>query len=150
MTLRITSSAFEPGGPIPMGHTGEGEDLSPPLAWTGLPEGTKELALICDDPDAPRPTPWVHWVLGKLPPTLRGLEEGDSGGGLEGKNDSDEKGWSGPFPPSGHGVHHYHFKLYALDTLLDARRIGTKDELLAAMKGHILEKSELVGTYERK
>jgi len=150
MTLSITSTAFGPGQPIPERHTGEGEDRSPPLAWSGLPEGTKELALICDDPDAPRPTPWVHWVLCKLPPTLAGLEEGDSGGGVEGRNDSEGKGWSGPLPPRGHGVHHYHFKLYALDALLDARRVGTKDQLLAAMNGHILDEGELVGTYERK
>ena len=150
MAIQLTSLAFGPGRTIPKRHTGEGEDRSPPLAWTGIPAGTKELALICDDPDAPRPTPWVHWVLAKLPATLPGLEEGDTGGGVEGRNDFDQKGWGGPYPPQGHGVHHYHFKLYALDTLLDARRVGSKDQLLAAMKGRILEEAELVGTYERK
>src|SRR5476651_1905634 len=86
MTIRIESAAFEPNRPIPKQYTGEGPDVSPPLAWSDVPEPTKELALICDDPDAPTPEPWVHWILYKLSPTLTGLKEGDKGGGVEGTN----------------------------------------------------------------
>src|SRR5215468_10586403 len=111
MGIVISSSAFESQRAIPTKHTGEGADASPPLKWSGLPAGTKELALICDDPDAPTPKPWVHWVLYRLAPTLSGLEEGGNGGGLEGVNDFRRKGYGGPMPPPGHGVHHYHFKL---------------------------------------
>ncbi len=150
MTIKITSSAFAPGAPIPKKHTGEGPDVSPPLAWSGIPAGTRELALICDDPDAPTPKPWVHWVLYKLPPTLAGLKEGETGGGLQGVTDFGRASWNGPMPPRGHGIHHYHFKLYALDRPLDVKPGLTKDQLLDAMKGHILDQGELVGTYERK
>jgi Raf kinase inhibitor-like YbhB/YbcL family protein len=150
MAISITSNAFEPNRPIPQKHTGEGPDVSPPLSWTGVPPGAKELALICDDPDAPTPKPWVHWVLYKLLPTLSGLKENDSGGGTQGKNDFGKSGYGGPLPPKGHGVHHYHFKLYALDGTLEASPGLTKDQILAKMKGHILAEGELVGTYERR
>lgn len=150
MTIQLTSPAFPPNGPIPRKHTGEGPDISPPLAWSGLPAGTKELALICDDPDAPTPKPWVHWVLYKLPPTLSGLMEGSAGGGLEGQTDFGRPGWGGPMPPRGHGVHRYFFRLYALDRPVALKAGASKEDLLAAMKGHILDQGELVGTYERK
>ncbi|MBI4566312.1 MAG: YbhB/YbcL family Raf kinase inhibitor-like protein [Planctomycetes bacterium] len=150
MAIQITSTAFEPGGPIPRKYTGEGPDVSPALSWTGVPAGSKELALICDDPDAPTPKPWVHWVLYQLSTSLTGLREGDAGGGLQGKNDFGQNRYGGPMPPPGHGVHHYHFKMYALDTSLEAGSGWTKDRLLAAMKGHILAEGELIGTYERK
>lgn len=150
MSITVTSVAFAPGRPIPTKYTGEGVDVSPPLAWTGVPAGAKELALICDDPDAPTEEPWVHWVLYKLPPTLSGLKEGERGIGLEGKTDNDKPGYGGPMPPKGHGVHHYHFTLYALDQSLEAGPGISKSQLLALMKGHILARGELVGTYERK
>lgn len=150
MAIRLTSPAFAPNAPIPKKHTGEGPDVSPPLAWSGLPAGTKELALICDDPDAPTLKPWVHWVLYKLPPTLPGLKEGDSGGGVEGMTDFGRPGWGGPMPPRGHGVHRYFFRLYALDRPVALKAGASKEDLLAAMKGHILDQGELVGTYERK
>jgi Raf kinase inhibitor-like YbhB/YbcL family protein len=156
MTLSLASSAFQPRERIPKRHTGEGADFSPPLAWTGLPPGTKELALICDDPDAPRPKPWVHWVLYGLPPTLQELKEGHSGvggpapSGVEGPNDSGDIGWSGPMPPNGHGVHRYFFRLYALSAKLESSPGWTKERLLAEMEGRILETAELMGTYERK
>ena len=150
MTLALSSSAFQPGSRIPKRHTGEGEDASPPLAWTGVPAGTQELALICDDPDAPRPKPWVHWVLYGLPATLRELKESHSGVGLEGPNDSGDIGWGGPMPPPGHGVHRYYFRLYALNAKLNGSRGWSKERLLEAMKGRILETAELMGTYERK
>jgi len=150
MAIAITSTAFTAGGKIPVKHTGEGADTSPPLSWKGVPAGTKELALICDDPDAPRPTPWVHWILYKIPSTKASLAEGSAGGATEGRNDFGNSGYGGPMPPPGHGVHHYHFKLYALDAELSLKPGATKDQLLKAMKGHVLAEGELTGTYERK
>lgn len=158
-TIRVTSTAFADGGRIPKRHAygGEGDNVSPPLAWEGVPDGTKRLALICDDPDAPRPQPWVHWVLFGLDPTTRALPaglpaDGDLSGAVaarQGVNSWDELGWGGPMPPKGHGTHHYHFRLYALDAPTGLEHGATKDELLAAMKGHVLATGELVGTYER-
>ena len=151
MAIEVSSPAFEAGAAIPKKYTGEGQDVSPTLIWTGLPEGTKEIALICDDPDAPTPNPWVHWVVYKIPADVTGFREGSTqGGALEGKNDFGTPGYGGPMPPRGHGVHHYHFKVYALDTELEAEAGLTKDQLLEAMEGHILAEGELVGTYERR
>jgi Raf kinase inhibitor-like YbhB/YbcL family protein len=149
VTIEVSSPAFEAGATIPKKHTGEGPDVSPPLRWSGLPQGTKEIAIICDDPDAPSQKPFVHWVLYKIPADLRGLPEGGTEGALEGKNDFGGRGYDGCMPPRGHGVHHYHFKVYALDTKLDAPAGMSKDELLAAMEGRILDQGELIGTYER-
>ncbi len=149
MTLRLTSSAFSAGGKIPRKHTGEGEDVSPALSWEGAPSGAQEFALICDDPDAPTPKPWVHWVLYKVRADRNGLAEGEERGGLEGLTSWDEPGYRGPMPPPGHGVHHYYFKLYALDQTVSLGSGATKEEVLAAMEGHILAETELVGTYER-
>ena len=136
MMLQVTSTAFAEGQPIPKKYTGEGTDVSPPLAWSGVPATAKELALVCDDPDAPRAEPWVHWVIYKIPVDAKGLPEGVSqkakpkepAGAVQGKNSWDEgenTGYRGPMPPPGHGVHHYHFKLYALDAPLEAcARLG--------------------------
>ncbi len=152
--LEVRSPAFAGGQPIPKKHTGEGEDRSPALEWSGasggsIPEGTKEFALICDDPDAPRPEPWVHWVAWGISGDSTGLEEGVSGL-KEGNTSGGTAGYRGPMPPPGHGVHRYFFKVYALDAALDLAGGATKDELLAAMKGHVIAEGELVGTYERK
>lgn len=155
MPLTITSSAFGHGGEIPREHTCDGADTSPALAWTGVPEGTKSLVLIVDDPDAPDPEAprmtYVHWVLYDLPPTATGLASarGDSvalpEGTREGHNDWKRIGYGGPCPPVGR--HRYFFKLYALDTMLgDLGGIG-KPEVVAAMEGHVLEKAVLMGTY---
>jgi Raf kinase inhibitor-like YbhB/YbcL family protein len=157
MSLSITSTAFQAGQSIPKKHTGEGADVSPPLAWSHLPAGTVELALICDDPDAPRPEPWVHWVIYKIPATATGLPENvakvpewkDPPGALQGRNSWGRVGYGGPMPPPGHGTHHYHFTLYALDTPLKVGAGLAKDELLAAMTGHVLADAELIGTYAR-
>jgi Raf kinase inhibitor-like YbhB/YbcL family protein len=149
VTIEVSSPAFESGATIPKRHTGEGEDVCPPLEWSSLPQGTKEIAIICDDPDAPTQKPFVHWVLYKIPVAQKGLPEGGIQGALEGINDFGERGYDGCMPPQGHGVHHYHFKVYALDTELDARVGLRKDDLLAAMEGHVLDEGELVGTYER-
>ena len=149
MTIEVMSPAFESGATIPKRHTGEGEDVYPPLRWSSLPQGTKEIAIICDDPDAPTQKPFVHWVAYKIPADRRGLPEGSTEGALEGINDFGGVGYDGCMPPRGHGVHHYHFKVYALDTELDAPAGLSKDELLAAIEGHVLDEGELVGTYER-
>jgi Raf kinase inhibitor-like YbhB/YbcL family protein len=159
MSINITSEAFQAGGPIPKLYTGEGDDRSPPLSWTGVPAGAKELALICDDPDAPTKEPWVHWVIYKIPAETKSLAEGiprqprppTPPGALQGANtwDKDNIGYRGPMPPPGHGVHHYHFALYALDKPLELKPGLDKTALLAAMSGHILAQGEIVGTYQR-
>lgn len=155
-----TGTAFADGERIPKVHTysPEGDNVSPPLAWNGVPPGTKELALIVDDPDAPRTEPWVHWVLYKIPPAAAEIPQNASQGTgllteprgpLEGKNDFDELGWGGPLPPKGHGTHHYYFKLYALDEELNVGEGAAKPDLLHAMEGHVLAEAEVVGTYSR-
>ncbi len=159
MAFKLTTEAFDAGARIPKKHTGEGEDVSPALTWDALPDGTAELALICDDPDAPREEPWVHWVIYKLPAELGSLSEGmpqereltNPAGVLQGVNSWPDNniGYRGPMPPEGHGVHHYHFKLFALDTKLEIHPGATKAELLKAMDGHVLAEAELIGTYER-
>lgn len=157
MKLEIDSAAFGQGQTIPERHTGEGKDRSPPLSWYNVPAGTKELALIMDDPDAPSKEPWVHWVIYKMPTTAKGLAEGlpttetlaAPAGAMQGKNSWPTLGYRGPMPPVGHGVHHYHFKLYALDAALEVKPGFDKPSLLSAMKGHVLAQAELVGTYER-
>jgi Raf kinase inhibitor-like YbhB/YbcL family protein len=158
-TFALTSSAFENNGAIPQRHTGDGVDVSPELSWSNAPEGTVAYALIMDDPDAPSADPWVHWVIYGIPGTTSELGEDvpqtafvpDPAGALQGVNswDTDNTGYRGPLPPAGDGVHHYHFKLYALDAALNLAAGATKAELLAAMEGHILGQAELVGTYER-
>jgi len=151
-TVTLTSTAFADGASIPTKYTCDGESVSPPLGWDGPPSGTQSLALIVDDPDAPSGT-FVHWVIYDLPPSLRGLPEGvstdakPSTGGTNGKNGSGKSGYTGPCPPS--GTHHYHFKLYALDTSLNAPSGWSKDQLLQAMQGRVIGQGELVGTFSR-
>lgn len=154
MSLAITSPAFMPNASIPRQYTCEGADLSPPLAWTGAPAGTKSFALIVDDPDAPDPKApkrvWVHWVLYNLPATVSTLDEGLSTlppGTLEGLNDWNRTGYGGPCPPIGR--HRYFFKLFALDTFLPDLNSPTKSALLQAMADHTLEQAELIGTYQK-
>ena len=157
MGMTIRSDGFADGRAIPRRFGEDGEDLSPPLSWSDLPEGTRELAMIVEDPDAPRAEPWVHWVLYKIPPDTRTLSEGIPPsptlnvppGALHGKNSWGSDGYRGPAPPRGHGTHHYHFRLFALDVPLHAAQGLDKPGLLAAMQGHILAQAELVGTYER-
>jgi len=152
MTISLTSLAFLENGSIPPVHTCDGRDLSPALAWSGVPPQAKSLALIVDDPDAPRGT-WVHWVLYNLPASATGLPEGaGSGAGLppgtaQGRNDFKRTGYGGPCPPS--GSHRYFFKLYALDATFDGLVEATKADLERAMEGHVLARGELVGTYQR-
>jgi Raf kinase inhibitor-like YbhB/YbcL family protein len=153
MVLTISSTAFSNGGMIPAQYTCDGPDISPPLQWSGLPPGTKTLALIVDDPDAPAKT-WVHWVVYDLPGSASGLPENIGpqeklpGGGKQGTNDFKKIGYGGPCPPS--GTHRYFFKLYALDTATSLKPGASKDELLKAIEGHVVAQGELVGKYKRQ
>lgn len=157
MTIPLTSPAFAANAAVPAKYTGDGEDISPPLNWLKLPAGTKELALICDDPDAPSPEPWVHWVIYKIPAEATGLPENVAktespavpAGAVQGKNSWGRTGYGGPAPPRGHGVHHYHFQLYALNRVLDAPPGLDKAGLLRAMQGAIIGQGKLTGTYQR-
>jgi Raf kinase inhibitor-like YbhB/YbcL family protein len=155
MTLMLTSPAYDAGVPMPSTYTCEGKDISPPLAWTGVPPATKSLALIVDDPDAPDPKAprrvWVHWVLYNIPADAAGLAENADASGLpkgtvRGVNDFKKAAYNGPCPPIGR--HRYFHKLYALDTTFDLAH-ATKNELEAAMKGHVLAESELIATYQK-
>jgi Raf kinase inhibitor-like YbhB/YbcL family protein len=153
MTLKLTSTAFEEGGMIPAEYTCDGPNISPPLAWSGVPDGAKTLALIADDPDAPRGT-WVHWVVYQIPPTEKGLPENVpardtlDNGARQGTNDFKKTAYGGPCPPS--GTHRYFFKLYALDADLNLPPGATKDQLLKAMDTHTLAEGQLMGRYKRQ
>lgn len=153
MEIKITSSAFEEGGLIPPKYTCDGADISPPLQWDTVPEGTKSIALISDDPDAPMGT-WVHWVLFNLSADTTEMTENippgenlPSGAG-QGTNDFRRIGYGGPCPPS--GTHRYFFKIYALDTVLDLPVAARKKDLLKAMEGHIIGQGQLIGKYKRQ
>jgi Raf kinase inhibitor-like YbhB/YbcL family protein len=156
VAMELVSPAFAPKGEIPTRYTCEGEDLSPPLRWSGVPASARSLALVVDDPDAPDPRAprrtWVHWVLYGIPPSATGIEEGAEledlpAGTRIGKNDWGRTEYGGPCPPVGR--HRYFHKLYALDVELGELRSPTKAELEQAMEGHVLAKAELVGTYEK-
>lgn len=152
MEIIVKSSAFVEGGMIPKKYTCDDADVSPPLSWNSVPEGTKSLALICDDPDAPVGT-WVHWVLFNLPANVKELPENVppqmilSNGTKQGMNDFRKIGYGGPCPPG--GTHRYYFKLYALDTELSLEGSIKKADLLRAMQGHVLAEGQLMGKYQR-
>ena len=158
--MKLTSTAFAENQWIPTKHTGEGADVSPVLKWTGAPAGVKSFALICDDPDALSVAGkiWDHWLIWNIPATMTELPENVAktetvaplGGARQGLNGWPRLGYNGPMPPPGHGVHHYHFKLYALDTVLPLPAQATKPQLETAMQSHVLAQTELIGTYERK
>jgi len=152
MELKVTSSAFVEGGLIPPRYTCDGADISPPLRWDAVPEGTKSIALISDDPDAPMGT-WVHWVLFNLPPDTKELAENIPpnktlpNGAKQGTSDFGRIGYGGPCPPS--GTHRYFFKIYALDAVIDLPAGARKQQLVKAMEGHILGQGQLIGKYKR-
>jgi len=154
MTILLNSSGFADGSPIPSKYTCDGNDVSPPMKWSGVPDGTKSLALICDDPDAPAGI-WVHWVMYNIPATVTELPEGvptsDAvlGSARQGVNDFRRIGYGGPCPPRGN-PHRYYFKLYALDTELTLKPKATKKDVVNAMQGHILAEGQLMGTYRRR
>jgi len=156
MKLSMTSTAFSDNGPIPRQYTCEGKDLSPPLAWSGVPASAKSLVLIVDDPDAPDPAAptvtWVHWVLYNIPPSAVGLPEAVTAsalpaGTLQGTNDWRRTGYGGPCPPIGR--HRYFHKLYAVDTVLPDLKAPTKVALEKALRGHVIAQTQLVGTYQK-
>jgi Raf kinase inhibitor-like YbhB/YbcL family protein len=155
-TFKIKSPAFADGDTMPVKYTCDGDDISPKLEWSGVPDGAKSLALICDDPDAPMGT-WVHWVMFNLPPDMtqidekytpsRGLSDNDDGI-IDGINDFRCPGYNGPCPPKG-PAHRYYFKLYALDIILNLKTGASKTDVEKAMSGHTLEQVELIGKYQR-
>lgn len=153
MSFQITSPAFSEGEPIPAQYSGFGKNVSPPLRWSDPPAGTKSFVLIMDDPDAPKGT-WVHWVLYHIPAYERAMQEampskpilGD--GSRQGKNSSQRLGYNGPQPPS--GSHHYTFKLYAVNIMPDLAAGASKEQVMSAIKGHVLAEAKLVGTYSRE
>lgn len=156
MALSLSSPVFTHNGPIPKLYTCQGKDISPAINWTGLPNGTKSVVLIVDDPDAPDPAApkrtWVHWVLYNIPPSASGLPEAVNATGLpsgtrQGRNDWDRTGYGGPCPPIGR--HRYFHKLYALDIVLQDLKQPNKATVLVAMEGHVLETAELIGTYQK-
>ncbi|MDO5835249.1 MAG: YbhB/YbcL family Raf kinase inhibitor-like protein [Methanobacterium sp.] len=156
MTVKVTSIAFNEGEPIPPRYSCEDVNISPPLNWDGshlsIPSGGS-IAIICEDPDSSGGT-WIHWVIFNLPPETRSLpemvmpREKLENGALQGVNSWGNIGFSGPCPPS--GTHHYYFKIYLLDTKLDLPSGTSKEEVLKAMKGHIIDEGQLMGTYTRK
>lgn len=152
MSILLTSDAFIEGAMIPQRYTCDGENISPPLVWTGMPSGTRSLVLICDDPDAPAGT-WDHWVVYNIPADVSRLQEGVpekpvlENGAVHGRNSWGRNGYGGPCPPG--GTHRYFFKIFALNTLLDLKSGSTTSQLLEAMEGHILAQGQLMGRYQR-
>jgi Raf kinase inhibitor-like YbhB/YbcL family protein len=153
MEIQITSAAFDEGGMIPSKYTCDGDDISPPLKWDSVPDGTKSIALISDDPDAPMGT-WVHWVLYNLPadktelPQAFPADDKLPDGTRQGITDFGKTGYGGPCPPS--GTHRYYFKIYALNTVIESSEVLNKKSLLKKMEGHILAQGQLMGKYKRQ
>ena len=151
--FHLTSTAFKAEGDIPQRFTCDGDNISPPLSWRGTPNGTKSFTLIVHDPDAPRPGGYTHWVIYAIPSSVTQLEENVpkqekvTGGGIQGANDGGRLGYTGPCPPS--GTHRYYFRMYALDREVNLKAGAGKSDLEAAMKGHILAQTELMGKYKR-
>lgn len=153
MTMQLATHAFPPGGRIPARYTCEGDDVSPPLSWSGAPPQTRSFALVCADPDAPGNT-WYHWAVYDIPASIDGLAEGFRGGrnaAPQARNDFTKDGYGGPCPPHGHGVHHYRFKLFALPVahLELPERTHCRDVEKAAT-AQAIATAELIGTYSRK
>lgn len=156
--LKLKSSSFKNDHEIPVRFTGEGDDISPALNWSGVPEGTHEFVIVCEDPDAPQEKPFVHWLIYNISSNTTQIPEGVAAKARldypvradQGANDFGNVGYGGPMPPEGHGPHRYFFRLYALDSEVGIRPGAHHDELMKAIQNHILDSAELVGTYERK
>ncbi|MBV8132863.1 MAG: YbhB/YbcL family Raf kinase inhibitor-like protein [Alphaproteobacteria bacterium] len=154
MPLLLASSAIPPGGEIPSQYTCDGADISPPLTWSGLPDGTKSLVLVVEDPDAPSGV-FRHWAAFDIPAGSHGLDAGYSANlpatGLhEARNDFGRAGYGGPCPPKGHGIHHYHFRLLAISRpTLDLKPTATVSDVLRTAEPYVIQRAELVGTYHR-
>lgn len=151
VTFQVLSPAFANATPIPRTHTCQGQDVSPPLTFSSVPAGTKSIALIVDDPDAPDPAApkmvWDHWVVWNIPPNSAFAQGSAPAGAVVGRNSWSKNVWGGPCPPI--GTHRYFFKAFALDTLLELPPAADKAALLAAIRGHTLAQAELVGTYRK-
>lgn len=159
--MQLTSSAFQRNEPIPVRFSGEGSDVSPPLEWSYVPDGTRSFAILCEDPDAPvRPGkehPFAHWLIYNIPARISSLPEGIPHRDVlllpvlatQGRNSFGKIGYNGPMPPAGHGMHRYHFKLFALSSSIPLAAGMRREAFLLALQGHVLATAELVGTYER-
>ena len=145
--LAVRSSAFDGHTPIPERHTGDGEDVSPALEWSGVPDGTRSFAVVVHDPDAPLVDGFTHWVAYNIPGDATGLPEGGEGV-THGENSFGDQGYNGPAPPPGHGRHHYYFWLYALDADLGLEPGLDRQELLSRIEDHVIEQARTIGTYE--
>ena len=149
--MKIMSPAFENQGKLPIDYTYNGKNIHPPLLLQDVPENAKSLVLIMSDPDAPQPMPWIHWVVFNIPPTIKMIDEGATiSQAKRGKNTAQTLEYYGARPPQGHGIHHYHFMLYALDTLLDLPEGSSYDAIKNAMQNHIIAQAELIGLYETR
>ncbi|WP_036481192.1 YbhB/YbcL family Raf kinase inhibitor-like protein [Myxosarcina sp. GI1] len=147
--LELTSPVFSPLAAIPKRYTSDGENISPPLQWSKIPPETKQLVLICYDPDAPLPLGFTHWTLYNIPPDITEIAEAGGDKFTQGSNSAGSNGYTGPAPPEGHGVHHYYFWLYALNKSLDLKASLNREELLDAIADYVTAQARLVGTYER-
>jgi Raf kinase inhibitor-like YbhB/YbcL family protein len=147
--MRVRSTAFEAHGRIPDHHSGYGDDVSPSLEWRDAPKDAKSFALICHDPDAPLPRGFTHWVVYNVPGSASGIPEGGGTAFTEGVNSGGKTGYIGPMPPEKHGPHHYYFWLYALDSEVDLAPGADREKCLAAIEGHVIEQSRLIGIYEK-
>lgn len=159
--MQLISSVFESDAPIPPRYTGEGQDVSPPLSWSFVPEHTKAFAILCDDPDAPikpgKERPFAHWLIYNIPARIQALPEGLPGREIlllpvfatQGRNSFGKIGYGGPMPPPGHGAHRYHFTLYALSSSIPMAAGMRRESFFLALQGHVLDTASLTGTYER-
>ncbi len=149
-TLDVRSDAFAAGDRLPLSSTADGAETPPSLRWSEPPPQTRSIVVLVEDPDAPLPDPYVHWMVYGIPKTANALTHPSASGAKEGKNSRLKTGFAGAAPPPGHGVHHYHFQVFALDTALNNLEAGAgRDALLGGMKGHVVAFGDLVGTYER-
>ncbi|MFL5311813.1 MAG: YbhB/YbcL family Raf kinase inhibitor-like protein [Myxococcales bacterium] len=147
--LRLTSDAFANGEPIPIRYTADGGGAEPPLRFSGVPQRARSLALVVEDPDAPTPLPFLHWLVYAIPPSAKSLDAARAGGAREGRTSLFTTGWVGCAPPKGDLAHRYFFQLFAVDRGLDLRPGAGRSALLRAMSGHVLSCATLIGTYRR-
>jgi Raf kinase inhibitor-like YbhB/YbcL family protein len=147
-TLGVSSTAFDDGDTLPVAFTTDGASIPPPIAWDNVPDEARSLALIVEDPDAPYPRPFVHWLVYSLPVAVSSMAAAPAGA-RQGRNSKLEIGYTGAAPPPGHGTHRYHFQLFALDTILELPEGAGRTALVNAMRGHVLAWGEIVGTYQR-
>jgi Raf kinase inhibitor-like YbhB/YbcL family protein len=147
--IQVASIAFEPGGQLPVSCTVDGVAHAPPITWSDVPEGTQSVVLICEDPDAPFPEPFVHWIVYGIPPDVNTIDAQTAVEFRQGENSKEATGYTPVAPPPGHGVHHYHFQVFALDTKAGLQAGVPRETITEFMQGHILAWGELIGTYER-